>query len=68
MICRFLTCFALALALLPGCADAQSSTGPEPGTKVDEFSLPDQNGTSHTLSDLVADGPIAIVVYRSADW
>ncbi len=68
MICRvFLaTCFALLLPLTA--INAQSDSGPEAGTVVDDFSLQDQNGTSHTLGELLEDGPIALVVFRSADW
>jgi cytochrome oxidase Cu insertion factor (SCO1/SenC/PrrC family) len=68
MVCRVLSCFALALFVLSGTASAQSATGPEVGASVDGFSLQDQKGTSHNLSDLLADGPVALVVYRSADW
>ena len=49
-------------------AGAQQASGPDVGTTIEEFSLSDQHGTSQKLSDLVADGPIALVVFRSADW
>ncbi len=68
MICRVLLVSFLALLLLPAASNGQQSTGPEVGSTIDEFSLQDQNGTSHKFSDLLAEGPVALVVYRSADW
>lgn len=68
MICRVLITAFLASLFMTTAAMAQQASGPEPGTVVDEFSLQDQHGTSHALSDLVTDGPIALVVFRSADW
>lgn len=67
MICRVLLATLFAF-LLPIAANAQQASGPKAGSVVDEFSLQDQNATSLTLSELLADGPIALVVYRSADW
>ena len=49
-------------------AHAQQASGPEVGSTIDEFSLSNQHGTSLKLSELVAEGPVALVVYRSADW
>ena len=68
MNCRvFLaTCFAFLLPL--AFVNAQNASGPEPGTVVDGFSLQDQQGTSRTLDELLEEGPIALVVFRSADW
>ena len=68
MICRMFLTALFAFMVLPTIAVAQQAEGPEAGTVVDEFSLPDQHGTSHNLSDLLADGPVALVVFRSADW
>ena len=68
MVCRTLLTALFAFLLLPTIATAQQAEGPETGTVVDEFSLQDQHGTSHKLSDLLTDGPIALVVFRSADW
>jgi len=48
-------------------ADAQDF-GPKVGDKIDEFSLEDQHGTSHTLSEILKKGPTAFVFVRSADW
>ena len=42
--------------------------GLPPGTKAPEFSLVDQAGQAHSLGGLLAEGPVAIVFFRSADW
>ena len=68
MICRVLLASFFALMMVPATVNAQQASGPEAGATIDEFSLADQHGTSHKLSDLLADGPIALVVFRSADW
>jgi len=68
MFCRVMLTAVLASLFMSTAASAQQASGPEVGTVIDEFSLQDQHGTSHKFSDLVADGPIALVVYRSADW
>ena len=38
------------------------------GAKAPEFTLPDQKGDSHQLSDLVKSGNVALVFFRSAEW
>ena len=68
MVCRVLLISFFALLLLPTVARAQQATGPEVGSTIDEFSLQDQHATSRKLSDFLADGPVALVVFRSADW
>lgn len=68
MIRQVLLSAFVASLFMSSVAFAQQASGPDVGTVVDEFSLSDQHGTSHALSDLVADGPIALVVFRSADW
>lgn len=68
MICRVLLTAFLVSLFMSAVTSAQQASGPETGTVIDEFSLQDQHGTSHKLSDLVADGPVALVVFRSADW
>ena len=66
------TLIALAIltsfALLPTFASAQSDSGPEFGTRIEDFSLKDQFGKQQKLSDLLSGGPIALVVLRSAGW
>jgi peroxiredoxin Q/BCP len=36
------------------------------GDQAPDFTLPDQDGTSRTLSDLVADGPVVLFFYPAA--
>ncbi len=47
---------------------AAIATGPEIGTKIPEFSLPDQTGQSRTLASLRGPQGLVLVFYRSADW
>ena len=66
---------ALFLGLTP-LANAQPAEAPESmqgtvkvGDKAPSFSLKDQNGQERTLESLLdADGYLALVFYRSADW
>jgi len=68
MICRVLLASFVALLIGPAMATAQQASGPEVGSTIDEFSLSNQHGTSLKLSELLAEGPVALVVFRSADW
>jgi hypothetical protein len=43
-------------------------TGPAIGTKVPDFTLPDQNGKQWPLHDLMAPNGMLLVFTRSADW
>src|SRR5207244_9526771 len=36
------------------------------GDKVEDFELPDETGTTRTLSELLADGPIVLFFYPAA--
>lgn len=50
---------------------AQSETfspGIAIGTPVPEISLKDQHGDPVSLSEIYAKQPVALVLYRSADW
>jgi|GEM_PF-4182857 len=38
------------------------------GDQVPNFRLQDQNAADHSLDHLLADGKVALVFYRSADW
>lgn len=38
------------------------------GDKAPGFRLPDQTGKQRTLDELLANGKVALVFYRSADW
>jgi len=69
MIFRLLLAQVLALAiLLPSISHAQNASGPQIGARVEDFQLTDQYGETQKLSDLLADGPIALVAIRSAGW
>lgn len=68
MTFRLLLVCVFALALLPPTTCAQNASGPKVGTRVRDFQLPDQNGKKQKLSELLADGPIALVALRSAGW
>ena len=47
-------------------ADAQ--TGIKVGEKAPAFRLKDQQGEERSLDDLLKQGKVALVFYRSADW
>ncbi len=42
--------------------------GPQPGTRVPEFSATDQSGRTHTLKSLLGPKGAMLVFSRSADW
>ncbi|MGH9638955.1 MAG: hypothetical protein ACRD4R_17305 [Candidatus Acidiferrales bacterium] len=44
------------------------ATGPEPGERIPEFSLPDQDGASRSPANLAGPNGLLLVFYRSADW
>jgi hypothetical protein len=44
------------------------ATGPEPGQRVPDFTLPDQNGVLRSLADLAGPSGLLLVFHRSADW
>ena len=58
----------LVLVCLPAIVLAQNPAGPAIGSQVKNFSLVDQFGKEQKLSVLLADGPVALVVFRSAGW
>jgi len=47
---------------------AAITTGPAVGTKVPEFSLPDQTGQTRAFQDLKGPKGLVLLFYRSADW
>lgn len=49
-------------------AAAAVKTGPEPGTQIPDFALPDQNGQTRTLQSLAGPKGAMLVFFRSADW
>ena len=42
--------------------------GPQVGTKVPSFTLPDQTGQPRTLESLIGPKGAILVFFRSADW
>lgn len=44
------------------------TTGPEPGQRIPDFALPDQNGALRSLADLSGPDGLLLVFHRSADW
>jgi len=44
------------------------ATGPEPGQRLPDFALPDQNGILKSLGDLAGPYGLLLVFHRSADW
>lgn len=44
------------------------TTGPEPGERIPDFTLADQDGRSRRLEDLAGPNGLLLVFHRSADW
>jgi hypothetical protein len=44
------------------------TTGPEPGERIPDFVLPDQQGISRSLADLTGPNGLLLVFHRSANW
>jgi hypothetical protein len=44
------------------------TTGPEPGERIPDFVLPDQNGVPRSLANLSGPHGLLLVFHRSADW
>jgi hypothetical protein len=44
------------------------TTGPEPGERIPDFSLLDQERVSRSLANLAGPNGLLLVFYRSADW
>src|SRR5271163_2224443 len=44
------------------------TTGPEPGQRLPDFSLPDQRGVRRSLKNLAGTNGLLLVFHRSADW
>jgi cytochrome oxidase Cu insertion factor (SCO1/SenC/PrrC family) len=61
---------AVALSASAPAADppAEEKTGIKVGEKAPAFKLKDQAGTERELAALLKDGPVALVLYRSASW
>jgi hypothetical protein len=46
----------------------EAQIGVKVGEKAPKFSLKDQTGRERSLDDLLKNGKVALVFYRSADW
>ncbi len=46
----------------------EGNTGLAAGQKAPSFRLKDQTGTERSLDEFLAQGKVALVFYRSADW
>ena len=44
------------------------ATGPEPGERIPNFTLPDASGLDRSLADLSGPNGLLLVFHRSADW
>ena len=71
----FTICLLVGTALQSNDVLAQSDVtnraklpGPKVGAQIKNFALNDQFGKKRTLSELLEEGPVAVVFHRSADW
>lgn len=44
------------------------ATGPEPGERIPDFSLPDQECRQRSVANLTGPNGLLLVFHRSADW
>ena len=65
MLSRWIAAVALVAAV--GAADVQK-LGPQIGSRVPDFRLPDQNGQTHSLASSMGPKGAMVVFFRSADW
>ncbi|HAV62381.1 MAG TPA: hypothetical protein DCY13_08465 [Verrucomicrobiales bacterium] len=56
------------LSLFPVAAPAAELSGLDVGAKAPAFALKNQDGAEVKLADLLKQGPVALVFFRSADW
>ena len=59
---------SIVAAQSPGHKIDVSKLGPQPGERVPDFSLKDQNGKLRTLESVMGPKGAMIVFFRSADW
>ena len=52
----------------PAVPAAEETSHIDVGDAAPNFRLKDQTGAERSLDDLLADGNVALVFYRSADW
>ncbi len=59
----------IALAATVSSADPPPiATGPEVGTPIPPFSVPDRTGQLRTFEDLRGENGLLLLFHRSADW
>ena len=58
----------VALARPEALVSGAELSGLKVGEKAPAFELKDQSGRTVKLVDLLKQGPVAVVFYRSADW
>ena len=66
-----LVVFSLLLAVVSAAGQSVvdlEQVGPQVGTKVPSFTLPDQTGRLRTLDSLMGPKGAILVFFRSADW
>ena len=69
MIFRRTICLAAATGWLLAASSATHAASPiEVGQAAPKFALKNQAGKETTLDELLQNGPVALVFYRSADW
>jgi cytochrome oxidase Cu insertion factor (SCO1/SenC/PrrC family) len=66
--CALVLVLAVAGTSIAAKPAAEEKTGLKVGEKAPGFRLKDQKGAEHTLEDLLKQGKVALVFYRSADW
>lgn len=65
----FLAAIVLSLSHYAGAQPVDVATlGPQAGTAVPAFELPDQDGRSRSLASLLGPNGALLVFSRSADW
>jgi hypothetical protein len=75
---RIVVCVCVAIVMASGPSAQTPPTpaasidvqklGPQVGTRVPDFSLPDQHGQTRTLRSVMGPKGTLLVFFRSADW
>ncbi len=67
-LCLILSLLAGAAGFATGAPAPEGKSGIAVGEKAPDFTLRDQDGQEQSLTKLLAEGPIALVFFRSASW
>lgn len=60
---------AVAVVAIMGAKEADpAKTGVKVGEQAPDFTLTGADGQTYTLSEMIKNGPVALVFTRSADW